>query len=150
MAPPIAISTPLQKVLSVDRRQLAGISVLCIDNDPAILDGMETLLGGWGCHVSKAADLETAITAISDSGFSPDVLLVDYRLDHGNGLAAIDALRLRRVTEIPAILITADSSVRVRREANACGIQVLNKPVKPAALRALLTQCHAQRVAAAE
>jgi hypothetical protein len=38
----------------------------------------------------------------------------------------------------------------VRREADAYGVQVLNKPVKPAALRALLAQCHARHIAAAE
>jgi hypothetical protein len=47
-------------------------------------------------------------------------------------------------------LITADRSPRVREEARAHGIQVLNKPLKPAALRALLTQWRVQRVAAAE
>ena len=46
---------------AVDRVQLAGIAVLCIDNELAILDGMETLLGGWGCRVLKAPDLKTAI-----------------------------------------------------------------------------------------
>src|SRR6516165_5074658 len=35
----------------VDRVQLSGITVLCIDNDLTILDGMETLLAGWGCQV---------------------------------------------------------------------------------------------------
>jgi hypothetical protein len=38
----------------------------------------------------------------------------------------------------------------VREEARARGIQLLNKPLKPAALRALLTQWRVQRVAAAE
>jgi hypothetical protein len=38
----------------------------------------------------------------------------------------------------------------VREEARAGGIQVLHKPLKPAALRALLAQCRVQRVAAAE
>ena len=150
IAPTIAAGTPLAKSSSVDHRQLTGISVLCIDNDPAILDGMEPLLGGWGCHVSKAADLETALAAITGSDFSPDVLLVDYHLDRGNGLAAIDTLRLRLSKDIAAILITADGTPRVRGEAHASGIQVLNKPVKPAALRALLAQCRAQRIAAAE
>src|SRR5919109_572586 len=46
-------------VVQIDRGQLAGTSVLCIDNEPAILDGMEALLGGWGCRVLKAPDLPT-------------------------------------------------------------------------------------------
>ena len=81
---------------------------------------------------------------------SPDGLLVDYHLDNGNGIAAISELRRRFGAELTAILITADRSPRVRGDARANGIQVLNKPLKPAALRALLTQWRVQRVAAAE
>jgi Na+/proline symporter/signal transduction histidine kinase/ActR/RegA family two-component response regulator len=131
-----------------DRVKLSGITVLCIDNDLAILDGMETLLGGWGCRVLKAPDLAGAIAAIAAAKVSPDGLLVDYHLDQGNGIAAIEALRRRFGDDLAAILITADRSVRVRDEARRHRIQVLNKPVKPAALRALLTQWRVQRVAA--
>jgi len=48
---------------------------------------------------------------------------------------------------IPAILITADRSPPVREAARAYGIVVLNKPVKPATLRALLSQWRSQQTA---
>jgi CheY-like chemotaxis protein len=151
---PLSSATPTRTsrrdAPDVDRQQLAGIGVLCIDNDLTILDGMETLLAGWGCRVATATDLESAIKAISEGGTAPDALLVDFHLDEGNGIAAVDALRLRLRADLPAILITADRSPRVREEARAYGIQVLNKPIKPAALRALLAQCRMHRVAAAE
>ncbi|HYY36936.1 MAG TPA: hybrid sensor histidine kinase/response regulator, partial [Xanthobacteraceae bacterium] len=134
----------------VDRVQLSGITVLCIDNELAILDGMETLLAGWGCRVLKAADLEAAITVVAEARITPDGLLVDYHLDRGNGIAAITELRRRFGADVTAILITADRSPRVREDARANGIQLLNKPIKPAALRALLTQWRMQRLAAAE
>ena len=134
----------------VDRVQLAGISVLCIDNDLSILDGMETLLGGWGCRVSKASDLEAAVAAVTQAEVRPDGLLVDYHLDDGNGIDAIAELRRRFGSDLTAILITADRSPRVREDARGNAIQVLNKPIKPAALRALLTQWRVRRVAAAE
>jgi Na+/proline symporter/CheY-like chemotaxis protein/PAS domain-containing protein len=134
----------------VDRVQLSGITVLCIDNELAILDGMETLLAGWGCRVLKAADLEAAITLVAEGKITPDGLLVDYHLDQGNGIAAITELRRRFGAGLTAILITADRSPRVREDARANGIQLLNKPIKPAALRALLTQWRMQRLAAAE
>ena len=128
--------------------QLAGTVVLCIDNERTILDGMQMLLGGWGCRVLKAADLTEALAAIEGSGLEPDGLLVDYHLDGGNGLGAITELRRRYGRDLGAILVTADRSVRVREEARAGGVQVLNKPVKPASLRALVTQWRVQRVAA--
>jgi CheY-like chemotaxis protein len=112
---------------------------------------MQTLLGGWGCHVLKAANLAAAIAVCAASDGAPNGLLVDYHLDHGsNGLEVIATLRQHLDADLPAILITADRSPAVRDEARAHNVQVLSKPVKPAALRALMAQWHLQRVAAAE
>jgi signal transduction histidine kinase len=151
---PLAASIPANALqresFDVDRGQLAGIAVLCIDNELAILDGMETLLGGWGCHVLKARDLKTALETAIGRNVVPDALLVDYHLDDGNGIEAIAALRRHFDADLAGILITADRGLSVREEARANGIQVLNKPIRPAALRALLAQCRVQRVAAAE
>ena len=144
-----AIGAPvLHAVPKAAAGQLAGTVALCIDNERAILDGMQTLLGGWGCRVLKAADLAEALAAIEGSGLHPDGLLVDYHLDGGNGMVAIAELRRRHGRDVPAILVTADRSVHVREEARAAGVHVLNKPVKPASLRALITQWRVQRVAA--
>ncbi len=139
-APQAAVKTPAG--------QLVGMVVVCIDNERAILDGMQTLLGGWGCRVLKAADLAEALAAIEGSGTEPDGLLVDYHLDGGNGLGVIAELRRRYGRDLAAILVTADRSLPVREEARAAGVHVLNKPVKPASLRALITQWRLQRVAA--
>ncbi len=141
------IELPARESARVESGQLAGITTLCVDNEPSVLDGMETLLRGWGCEVLKAPDLAFALTAISESSLMPNGLLVDYHLDHGNGIEAIATLR-RRYGELPAILITADRSPAVREQAREEGIQVLHKPIKPAALRALLAQWRVLRVAA--
>jgi Na+/proline symporter/signal transduction histidine kinase len=131
-----------------DIGRLDGTVVLCVDNERAILDGMEVLLGGWACRSLTAADLTEALAAINASGAEPDGLLVDYHLDDSNGIAAIAELRRRLGRHVPAILITADRSRHVREEARIEGVHVLNKPLKPAALRALITQWRVQRVAA--
>jgi Na+/proline symporter/signal transduction histidine kinase len=145
-----AVGKPALPLISGKSRagSLAGSVVLCIDNEPNILDGMRVLLGGWGCRVLTATDLAAALAALAGSALEPDGLLVDYHLDGGNGIAAIAELRRRYGRDLPAILVTADRSVPVREEARAESVQLLNKPVKPAALRALLTQWRVQRVAA--
>ena len=143
------VQTP-REAAATGRGQLLGISVVCIDNEPKVLDGMDALLGGWGCHVLKAPDLKTAIEAIADAQFTPDGLLVDYHLDQGNGIDAVAELRRRFGADLPAILITADRTPLVRDQARAHDIQVLSKPLKPAALRALMAQWRVQRIAAAE
>ncbi len=132
--------------------RLTGTVALCIDNDRSILDGMERLLGGWGCRVLTAADLTEALAAMDSSGLEPDGLLVDYHLDGGNGIVAIAELRRRLGRQLgrdlPAILITADRSLHVREEAQVEGVHLLHKPIKPASLRVLITQWRVQRVAA--
>jgi CheY-like chemotaxis protein len=71
----------------------------------------------------------------------------DYHLDEGNGIDVIVALR-RHCGLLPAILVTADRSPAVRERARAQDIQLLHKPLKPAALRALLAQWQIFRAAA--
>jgi Na+/proline symporter/CheY-like chemotaxis protein len=129
--------------------KLTETTVLVIDNEQEILDGMETLLSGWGCRVLKAADLKTAQAVLAQTKARPEGLLVDYHLDTGSGIDAIVELRWQ-LGNLPAILITADRSPDVAEDALRRNVRVLNKPIKPAALRALLAQWRVQRVAAAE
>src|SRR4051812_38717208 len=150
LAPALPSGPRVREPQRATASRIAGTLVLCIDNEEKILDGMETLLGGWGCHVLKAPDLKSALLAVSDAKETPHGLLVDYHLDSGNGIEAIAALRWRFGNNLPAILITADRSPAVREEARAREIQLLTKPLKPAALRALLAQWRVVRIAAAE
>ena len=126
---------------------LAGLAVLAIDNEPSILEGMRALLGGWGCQVITAASLKEALDGLHAEAM-PEVIVADYHLDEGDGLQAVMALRARLGMDVPAVLVTADRSLALRNEAHDLNIHVLNKPVKPAALRALLAQWRATRVAA--
>jgi Na+/proline symporter/signal transduction histidine kinase len=143
----VTSSTPLSK------SPMSGTLIVCIENDAAILDGMKTLLMAWDATVVAVADPEAAIEAIAEieaSGKRLTGLLVDYHLDRGNGVAAIREIRSRFGQNIPAILITADRSPHVRDAARQEKIAVLNKPVKPASLRALLGQWRTQQMIAAE
>ena len=127
---------------------LAGLHVLAIDNEPRILAGMNHLLMGWGCMVTVGADLAEARAALEARAIAPDVIIADYHLDESDGISAIGALRAFYAGEIPAILATADRSPEVRDLAASHNIRVLNKPLRPAALRALLSQWRLTRAAA--
>ncbi|HET7884940.1 MAG TPA: hybrid sensor histidine kinase/response regulator [Bradyrhizobium sp.] len=140
----VTSATPLAKT------PMAGTLIVCIENDAAILDGMKTLLSGWDAEVIAVADPEAAIEAIEAANKRATGLLVDYHLDRGNGLAAIRDIRKKFGETIPAILITADRSPHVRAAAREENVAVLNKPVKPASLRALVGQWRTQQMVAAE
>jgi signal transduction histidine kinase/CheY-like chemotaxis protein len=140
----VTSATPLAKT------PMSGALIVCIENDTAILDGMKTLLNAWDAEVIAVADPDAALEAIEAVGGRVTGLLVDYHLDRGNGVAAIRDIRRRFGEAIPAILITADRSPHVRAAARDENIAVLNKPVKPASLRALLGQWRTQQMVAAE
>lgn len=115
---------------------LAGLRVLCIDNDREILDGMRALLDRWGANALLAATVDDALALLEQK---PDVALVDYHLhDRLDGLAAIDALRERLGAPLPAALLTGDGSDALKLAARERGCRVLTKPIKPASLRAFL------------
>ncbi|TCU26438.1 Na+/proline symporter [Rhizobium azibense] len=128
---------------------LKGLRILCIDNEPKILEGMRLLISGWGCEVETSHSLAAA------SGFdtgqpAPDLIIADYHLGDGTGISAILNLRERFGTDLPALLVTADRTPEVRVEAERHGIAIQHKPVRPAALRAFITQISGLKRAAAE
>lgn len=127
---------------------LKGLVVVCIDNEMAVLDGMQTLLGGWDCNTVVAASGESALAEIAARHVIPDVIIADYHLDHGTGREAILLLQSTLGLEIPAVVITADHTPETERLLRDDGIVVLRKPVKAAALRALLAQYQRRRQAA--
>ena len=103
-------------------------------------DGMVDLLGGWGCEVMTAPGTGDAVQVIEDAGRVPDLVLADYHLDGGDtGLATLAAVRERH-GEIRGAVITADHSDELRALVRSAGYTLLKKPVRPAALRAIMSQ----------
>ncbi|MFC0219139.1 NahK/ErcS family hybrid sensor histidine kinase/response regulator [Pseudochelatococcus lubricantis] len=140
---PVAPETPAPQLPVAPVTGLEDLAVFAIDNEPTIIDGMRQLLTGWGCTIVTADGVGTALDRLARCTRPPDVLIADYHLDQGDGLAAIAALRERLRRPVPAILLTADRSPTVRQRAEAAGVHVLHKPLKPAVLRALLTRWRA-------
>ena len=67
---------PVQLMLLADPIGLKGVRVLCVNNDSAILDGMEALLGGWGVLVLKARCSSEALAHAA--AVDLDAVLADY------------------------------------------------------------------------
>ncbi|WP_434986721.1 NahK/ErcS family hybrid sensor histidine kinase/response regulator [Vreelandella zhaodongensis] len=121
--------------------KLAGTRIVCIDNETLILEGMTAMLSGWGCEVFTATSIGGAKSILRNMDGNPDAILADYHLDNEvTGLMALEALSERLDGEVPGIVITADRTETVAEEIKRAGYQLLLKPVKPAALRALLTR----------
>lgn len=131
--PALALASPLAPKFQNAER----LSILCIDNDASILEGMTALLEQWGHTIAIARGLDEALLRLG--GAPPDVALVDYHLDApSNGLEVLARLREYWGADVRAILITADRGEQVAASAVEARCDVLYKPVKPAALRRYL------------
>ncbi|WP_346838017.1 PAS-domain containing protein [Microbulbifer sp. SAOS-129_SWC] len=110
------------------------LRVLCVDNEPSILEAMTALLESWGCTVHCARDRAQAM-ALPE----PDLLLMDFHLDDGdNGIDLAAELIAAWESAVPCVIISAENTNTVKQRAQDAGWQFLQKPLRPAALRALL------------
>ncbi|WP_228752822.1 NahK/ErcS family hybrid sensor histidine kinase/response regulator [Marinobacter sp. CA1] len=140
---PLATHRPRPQVCqdcaSAPHESFGGARVWVIDNDPAICQGMATLLAGWGCEVLTAvslADLDARVDIASDA---VDLILADYHLDNDEtGVDAVTTINARRRQAVPVLMITANYSNALKQDIRDRGYLLMNKPVKPLKLRSAL------------
>jgi len=128
------VSSPTVESGTLHDGNLQGLRVLCIDNEPDILAGMQALLSRWGCTVFTSGDGVSARQLLAEK--DPHVVLADYHLsDNEDGLLLLRELSVGRA----GALVTADHTDEVANQVRSAGLGLLRKPVKPAALRAFLS-----------
>lgn len=131
-------ATPRQTGASQDKEPplpLMGLRVLCVDNEPAILQAMTALLTRWGAVTTTARSLTEALTL--DEPF--DAAFVDLHLGDGaDGLSVVKRLKDKGVSRVA--LVTADTREGLKEMASEAGATLLPKPVKPATMKAFLSR----------
>ncbi|WP_137971415.1 PAS domain-containing hybrid sensor histidine kinase/response regulator [Pseudomonas sp. F(2018)] len=126
--------------IELNGHTLGGAQVLCIDNEDSILTGMHSLLSRWGCQVWTARN-RLECEHLLDEDVRPQLALIDYHLDEGDtGTELMAWLRTRLGQPLPGVVISADGRPELVAEVHAAGLDYLAKPVKPAALRALISR----------
>jgi two-component system, sensor histidine kinase len=126
---------------SASEQRLSQALVLVIDNEPSILAGMTALLSRWNCRVCVAASGEAALGLLPTLPSIPDLVIADFHLDDGaDGVTEIGRISQACGRTLPCILITANRLSEVKVIAKEHGYRLLNKPIKPAQLRSLMTQ----------
>ncbi len=125
-------------------RDIVGMRVLVIDDEPSILAGISYLLGSWGCEVMTAEDAQQAMEAVHQWMQPPDIVISDLRLREGTGLDVIELLDRyyrRRPGDPPPfarILITGETRGEFLRNIDQQTMQVLFKPVSPERLHEVM------------
>ncbi|MFT2112088.1 PAS-domain containing protein [Marinomonas sp. 2405UD68-3] len=117
-----------------------GITVLCIDNDKNVLNGMVELLTMWECNVLSAFTPEAALDLAKQNSDDLNIILADYQLDNNmKGLQLICDVQTCLQQQLPAILITASDEHGLQEKCEELNVGFMRKSVKPAALRALMS-----------
>lgn len=139
------VSVPEEAPMQLSTSALEGKVVVAVDDDELVLRSVAGLLESWGCLVLPATDGTQAAARIRRTGLTPNTLLCDYRLEHGEkGTDVICRLREEFGADIPAILVSGDKTPEIMQLAKEMKLPLLHKPVSPPKLRTLLHRTVAQ------
>jgi signal transduction histidine kinase/ActR/RegA family two-component response regulator len=117
---------------------IEGLRVLLVDDDAAAREAAAGLLTQWGCEVVSAASGAEAHRLLA-AGSPPSVIISDYRLGpHERGTDVVKEIRRRLETNVPAVIVSADSIAASVDAVAAEGLHLLRKPLRAAQLRVLL------------
>lgn len=132
--------TEQTKVIAVDTNySLKDYQILVLDDEPTILEGMQTLLTRWGCHVISASTPAEASEKLAKNTQRLNVLIIDYRLaDNVSGITVAEDLQNQLGYPVAVLIITGDTAPERLREADTSGYPLLHKPVQPAKLRSTI------------
>lgn len=136
LQPTVQPSAPTRQ----DDAPLQGGVAWYVDDDPQTCAATRALLERWGCAVPYAGGPHDALARANPDNV-PQLLLLDVHL--GNDLYGPDLypqLCEKWGQTPPVILVTAERDASLRRQAGERGWGFLAKPVRPPALRALMSQ----------
>ncbi|MAK91888.1 MAG: hypothetical protein CMI13_11715 [Oleibacter sp.] len=141
---PIICDQPVAQVALQESRVdstnvFAGLNILVLDNEAVIVNAMRSLLESWGAVCKSYLSVPEALAGLETYG-PPDFMIVDYRMPGDvNGCQFVAQAR-RLVADVPALIVTGDTSDEVVAEFAACGLPYLHKPIKPPQLRIVVSR----------
>lgn len=127
--------------LSIGGQDLSNKLIVIIDDETMILDATHSILTQWGCDVLAANSGAEALEKLATSPRVPDAIICDHRLQNEEtGVEVIAALRDEFNLEIPAVLITGDTSPEQIRIITSAALPVLHKPLQSDVLKEMLVK----------
>ncbi|MGH7314617.1 MAG: sigma-54-dependent transcriptional regulator, partial [Candidatus Rokuibacteriota bacterium] len=126
-----------------------GRTILVVDDEPTIVDGLRMTLEAEGYAVRIAGSVDTALAALAQ--LEAHMAIVDLMLPDGDGISLTRELK-KRDPSLEVIIITAYGSVRRAMEATkgAGAFHVLEKPFDPEEVLGLVKNALEHRKLVAE
>ncbi|QDC11374.1 response regulator [Oceanicola sp. D3] len=122
-----------------DLRERAPL-VLLVENDTALARAIGMMIEGWGAHVLHAHNADEALELLAEVQLKPDALLLDEQLGRGMSGTELYSLLSGRFGKLPARVISADRSRRLREACAALGLELLGKPIDRERIGAFLAR----------
>src|ERR1700740_1912822 len=124
--PPVAEPPSMWSSPRLGKRFMSKGSILVVDDESEIREGLELLLTTEGYGVSSAETGESGLAKLDEHPF--DLLLLDVSLPDRNGLDMLKEIR-RRDPDLSIVLITAYGSIDMARAAFKNGaMDYITKP----------------------
>jgi CheY-like chemotaxis protein len=113
---------------------------LLIENDLAARQALELLLTQWGCNLRLASSTQESLSTLNKGDdWEPDLIIADQHLNNTErGTSVIRIVRQLIGRRVPAVVVTADPSEKLWKMADQGRLEIMQKPIKPAQLRALM------------
>lgn len=129
----------LQQVLHNTEVDNSLSKILLIEDDPDVMDSLNSLLTIWGYDVT--ALFNPKIYDILNNLENFKLIISDYQLNEQlNGIKVIEIIRERLNLFIPAIIITGNTNPIILKKFKKHNIQYLYKPIEPLYLKKILTE----------
>jgi two-component system, sensor histidine kinase len=110
-------------------RILQGKYIGVIEDNPIIVDAYRQTLASEGAYVYVLSEFESELGVQLENIDHMDCILSDYRLSQSTGDVLIQQIRESYNEEIPALIVTADTSPSHFNLFAKLNVQVLHKPV---------------------
>jgi signal transduction histidine kinase/CheY-like chemotaxis protein len=108
---------------------LQGKHIAVIEDNPIIVEAYRHTLASKGAYVQVLSEHEDELVAQLETIDHLDCILSDYRLSQTTGDLLIGKIRENFNDEIPAIIVTADTTPTHIHVFAALNVQVLHKPI---------------------
>jgi len=136
----VAAATSAPKPQAAAEHRAHSPRILLVDDDPGVRNATAMLLRVEGYRVLPAGSLAEARRIIEENP-ELDLLVTDYHLTDGEtGIDVVAAARALRGPQLPAILVTGDTSSSVRELQADQRIRLASKPIHADEFLALLRQ----------
>ncbi|MCL4791912.1 MAG: PAS domain S-box protein [Gammaproteobacteria bacterium] len=111
--------------------ELLKPSILILEDDDAVRGALELILKLDGYPVRVAATAEVAEEIFAREGPDIDLVVTDFHLNGpDNGLQVLDRLRAKAGRDLPAVVLSGDTSPILRHAGQLSRVQLLRKPVE--------------------